>query len=91
MTQMSDQPPMKKYEPHFWKLLILLLVLVQGIIGFLAKDIYSKVNNGVFVHKPQFRDTVEEMHRDDEVLRREICERLKRLEHNQDLILQRLR
>jgi len=81
---------MREYETHVWKGLIVVLSLLQGLVLFLAKDIYSKVNNGIFVHVPTFNSAVEEMHRDDEYLRREICERLKRLEVNQDLILQRL-
>ena len=81
---------MKKYEPHIWKGMIVVLALLQAIIGFLASDIYSKVNNGVFVHKPQFNEAINEMHRDDDILRREICDRLKRLETNQDRILERL-
>lgn len=91
---MSDST-IKKYEPHFWKIFIMALALLQIVIGFLAKDIYSKVNNGVFVRKPAFLSTISELHERDENLRRELCDRLMRIEkaveRNNDLILERLR
>lgn len=81
---------LKKYENHFLKVLFIALTLGIGVVGYWARDIHSKVNDGVFVRYIEFDRTIISLRVEDEHLRREICDRLRRLEANQDKILDRL-
>lgn len=83
----------KKYEPHIWKFLFLILTLIIGAGAYWVKSIDAKVNDGIFVRTAYFEQVIRGIKADnkdsDERLRREICDRLRRIETNQDLILQK--
>lgn len=82
---------MDHIKKGFW----ILVAILISMIAFYAKDIHSKINNGVFVHRDEFKDSIITLKLDRqkeiETVRREICERLKRVESNQDEILKRLK